>query len=70
MPVVCAGFHVEGGLKTFTQIAKKRIKGTLLLAMLIIPFFLYAAAKGESLGLVLFFLTLLSATMIVAMKSA
>jgi len=49
---------------------QKRIKGILLLAMLIIPFFLYTAAGSGSNGQVYFFLILLTLNMIVAMRSA
>jgi hypothetical protein len=49
---------------------QKRIKGILLLAMLVIPFFLYAAARSESSGQVYFLLILMTVNMIVAMRSA
>ena len=49
---------------------QKRMKGILLLAMLVIPFFLYAAARGGSLGQVYFYLVLMTVNMFVAMRSA
>jgi len=57
-------------VKAIIQIIQKRIKGILLLAMLIIPFLLYAAASGGSTGLVHFYLVLLTLNMTVAMRSA
>jgi len=47
-----------------------RIKGILLLAMLMLPFFLYAAARYGSLVQVYFFLFLMVLTMLSAMRSA
>ena len=56
-------------LNLFKKI-QMRIKGILLLAMLVIPFFLYAAAKSGSLVQVYFFLFLMVLTMLSAMRSA
>ena len=42
----------------------------LLLTMLVIPFFLYAAARSGSIGLVYFYLGLMMLNMVVAMRSA
>lgn|GEM_PF-2382795 len=57
-------------VKAIIQTIQKRIKGILLLAMLIIPFLLYAVASGGSTGWVHFYLVLLTLNMIVAMHSA
>jgi hypothetical protein len=54
----------------FIQMIQKRIKGILLLAMLVIPFLLYAAAKGGSLSMIYGFLGLMTVTMLVALRSA
>jgi len=55
---------------TNIHIIQKRVKGILLLAMLVIPFFLYAAARSGSLRQVYFFLVLMTLNMFVAMRSA
>jgi hypothetical protein len=52
------------------QIIQKRVKGILLLAMLVIPFFLYDAAGSGSLTQVYFYLVLLTLNMVIAMRSA
>jgi len=77
-----AGFRAygsEGGsyllkgfyfVKTLIQAIQKRTKGILLLSMLVLPFCLYAAARNESFGWVCFLLILMTAMMIVAMRSA
>jgi len=57
-------------VKAFIQTIQKRVKGILLLAMLVIPFFLYAAARSGSIGLVYFYLGLMTLNMVVAMRSA
>ncbi len=56
-------------LNVFKKI-QMRIKGILLLAMLVIPFFLHAAARSGSLVQVNFFLFLMVLTMLSAMRSA
>lgn len=57
-------------MKNFLKNIQMRIKGILLLAMLVIPFFLYAAARYGSLVQVYFFLVLMVLTMVAAMRSA
>jgi hypothetical protein len=46
------------------------MKGIFLLAMLVIPFFLYAAARSGSFGQVYFYLVLMTVNMFMAMRSA
>ena len=57
-------------MKAFIQMIQKRVKGILLLAMLVIPFFLYFAARSGSIGPVYFYLVLMTLNMFVAMRSA
>ena len=57
-------------MKILSDLIQKRIRGILLLGMLIIPFFLYAAARSESSGTVYFLLILMIVNTIVAMRSA
>jgi hypothetical protein len=57
-------------LKNFLKNIQMRIKGILLLAMLVLPFFLYAAARWGSRVQVYFFLFLMVLTMLSAMRSA
>jgi len=54
----------------FLQQIQKRIRGILLLGMLVIPFLLYAAARSGSLTQVYFYLVLLTIGMLAAMRYA
>jgi len=70
--IVISSHHVKGvlSLKNLFKEIQKRIKGILLLAMLVIPFFQYAAARSGSLGQVYFYLVLMTVNMFMAMRSA
>ncbi|MEW6674199.1 MAG: hypothetical protein AB1427_21095 [Thermodesulfobacteriota bacterium] len=57
-------------MKNLIKEIQKRVKGILLLAMLVIPFFLYKAAGSGSTGAVYFFLVLMTGSMLAAMRSA
>ena len=57
-------------MKRLIKEFKRRSKGFVLIAMLVIPFFLYAAAKSDSTWQVNVYLFLMAMNMAVAMRIA